>query len=238
MILDGFPELWFDELLYHGLARYQDRIHIPFFRDFMYLLFGETNMVATINFSSALSYLARSIPSVYGYTGEYLIKYHTLAPYYKLFFTGQRYAAFCDAMLNKSSKRPHFYLKTNTNIIWIKYCSACIRDDTNQYGEPYFHRSHQIPYITVCWKHATFLTNSNLPASSRTEFVSAKRAKLDLSISYIDQENTEHTFLWQIAKDSNWLLNQDKYDLSRGDLTEKYQFALDEKNLLTPNGTL
>jgi hypothetical protein len=36
-------------------------------------------------------------------------------------------------------------------------CSECLVDDDKEHGCRYIHRSHQIPGVTVCWKHGTLL---------------------------------------------------------------------------------
>ena len=35
----------------------------------------------------------------------------------------------------------------------LKYCPLCLKEDTQKYGEPYWHVSHQIPVIQICKKH-------------------------------------------------------------------------------------
>jgi uncharacterized protein YerC len=34
-----------------------------------------------------------------------------------------------------------------------RWCPMCLIDDCAKYGEPYWHRSHQLPNIFVCWQH-------------------------------------------------------------------------------------
>lgn len=36
---------------------------------------------------------------------------------------------------------------------YLRYCPMCLTEDIETYGETYWHRSHQIPYITVCPRH-------------------------------------------------------------------------------------
>ncbi|WP_211444885.1 TnsD family Tn7-like transposition protein [Collimonas humicola] len=36
-------------------------------------------------------------------------------------------------------------------------CAECLIEDDANHGTPYLHRSHQIPGVTACWKHATKL---------------------------------------------------------------------------------
>lgn len=39
-------------------------------------------------------------------------------------------------------------------------CLDCVEDDQREHGIPYWHRSHQIPGVSVCWKHQTPLLSS------------------------------------------------------------------------------
>jgi len=39
-------------------------------------------------------------------------------------------------------------------------CLHCVPEDEQTFGMPYWHRSHQIPGVTVCWRHNTRLINS------------------------------------------------------------------------------
>src|SRR5450830_770942 len=38
-----------------------------------------------------------------------------------------------------------------------RYCPSCLRDDIKTYGEPYLHRSHQLPVASVCTRHGMVL---------------------------------------------------------------------------------
>lgn len=39
-------------------------------------------------------------------------------------------------------------------------CLHCVEDDQREHGVPYLHRAHQIPGVSVCWKHRTPLLSS------------------------------------------------------------------------------
>ncbi len=39
-------------------------------------------------------------------------------------------------------------------------CIDCVAEDRKEHGVPYLHRSHQIPGVSVCWKHQTPLLSS------------------------------------------------------------------------------
>jgi integrase len=35
----------------------------------------------------------------------------------------------------------------------LKWCPACVKEDSREHGTPYFHREHQLPLTQVCTKH-------------------------------------------------------------------------------------
>lgn len=39
-------------------------------------------------------------------------------------------------------------------------CPHCVEEDQREHGTPYWHRSHQIPGVSVCWKHQSPLLSS------------------------------------------------------------------------------
>jgi hypothetical protein len=42
----------------------------------------------------------------------------------------------------------------------IRFCPVCISDDVRTFGEPYWHRTHQLPNVTCCPTHRTRLLHS------------------------------------------------------------------------------
>lgn len=45
----------------------------------------------------------------------------------------------------------------------LRYCPECAKEDSEEYGEMYWHRSHQIPYISSCVKHRCKIEESMVP---------------------------------------------------------------------------
>lgn len=39
----------------------------------------------------------------------------------------------------------------------FRFCEACVREDHDAYGIGYWHRSHQMPLVNLCWKHGIML---------------------------------------------------------------------------------
>lgn len=61
-------------------------------------------------------------------------------------------------ILNVSGRVDNFFkLKQNGNVAGTlkipHFCPVCVSVDYEEYGEPYWHRAHQLPNVTVCHKH-------------------------------------------------------------------------------------
>ncbi len=51
----------------------------------------------------------------------------------------------------------------------MKFCPTCRAEDAEQYGEPYWHREHQIPLMPLCPKHGCRLRLVEIPLSKLSE---------------------------------------------------------------------
>ncbi len=58
---------------------------------------------------------------------------------------------------------------------YFRFCSICLREDVEQYGEPYWHRVHQVAGVLVCPIHQVWLQNSTVrtQGENRHEFYAA-----------------------------------------------------------------
>ena len=44
----------------------------------------------------------------------------------------------------------------------MRYCPVCCQEDLQLYGEPYWHRSHQLPDMRICTKHRCWLVDTDV----------------------------------------------------------------------------
>jgi hypothetical protein len=61
-------------------------------------------------------------------------------------------------------------LPRNESDSYLKYCPLCVNEDRENYGEAYWHRTHQIRNMKVCPKHNCNLINSTVTAKSEQTF--------------------------------------------------------------------
>ena len=153
----NYPDLYTDELLYSGHARYAHRIRYPNLKNIMNELFGSRHIIASIPFASHLQYFVAQQPQADRFTTDLLIAEHTLLPFYSPFLPQARVQ-----QLNKDmcgTNGPGIYMRVGlmASIVsspqYLQYCPECARNDRMQFGEMYWHRLHQVPGVFVCHIH-------------------------------------------------------------------------------------
>lgn len=165
-ILSFFPKPYPDELLYSIISRYHRYSGNPFTRDTMQDLFDSRARRISIEVPVGLAELSSKVENV-GITFDSLLFSHTLFPFYSLFSQSNA--------LNAQYTK----IKNGENIAWgsffgiehgpsqlpyLRYCPQCRAYEQQNYGESYWHRTHQISEISVCPIHKTKLQYSLVKA--------------------------------------------------------------------------
>jgi hypothetical protein len=241
-----FTDPYPDELLYSACARYHMRARNvskqPTVRD----LFGHHQAYVSIDFPTRLGYLVDQLP-VETYSFNQLLDDNTMLPLYSPFMSPERHRQTRDDMRSNGGNAVPARLGVLTSILFVKHlrlCIVCAQDDKELWGEPYWHRVHQVPGVEVCPKHAVFLSDSNVRIRYRDKnqyFVTAKQAVAALSPSTaiarsLDLRYQEHKQLLTLANDALSLLTT-RIELSdRAMLHRRYLRLLFERSLATYQG--
>jgi transposase len=208
--LNFFPTSYPDEILYSTFARYCIRSgnvrEIHNFED----LFGTRNCVASLELPTHLDALISNMPVGAKYTAEYLIYKHTLFPFVAAFIPEERAKKIIQTMRNGEGAIS--YNRTGLLSItlnrYFRFCPQCFREDVEIYGEPYWHRLHQVTGVYICPKHKIPLYNSTqlIRAGNRQRFIGAshENCKVDEEITY--SKDLTKKMLW-MAEDVQVLLN-------------------------------
>ncbi|MBL8203480.1 MAG: TnsD family transposase [Blastocatellia bacterium] len=179
MRLTFFPTPYPDELLYSALARYHLRSGNLSAKETLQELFGSTTVIATIDLPSHLDSLIARLPPLASFSSEGLICNHTLLPYYAPFLKPEIVAQI------KQSMKGHQWgdIHTRCGIVassinrpmYLRFCLVCFQADVKTFGEPYWHRVHQLPGVLICPTHEALLHNSTIRVLGRNrhEFVAA-----------------------------------------------------------------
>ena len=79
---------------------------------------------------------------------------HTLLPYYTRFFAADKKRQIWEALqAGRGSGITSVRTQMPDGTEGLKYCPVCYHSDTTRYGEPYWHREHQIPLLPLCPTH-------------------------------------------------------------------------------------
>ena len=237
-----FPVPYEDEVLYSVLARYHVRSGNISYKATMRDLFGSTSVTAVMDLPSNIHNLVNNMPLNSRYTEEYLIKNHTLFPFYSAFLPPERAEQVFQSM--KGENGGSIYTRTGImacSIVlnqYFKFCPTCTEEDKLQYGELYWHRVHQIPGVLVCPKHYVPLYNSLVPVRgyNKYQYKAASEencVKPDIDVMYADDIFEK---LVRLTEDAQVLLNSDFEKRNIEWYKEQYLAKMTEMGFATVNG--
>jgi len=239
--LGFFPELYPDELLYSACARYADRVHSSYHRSVLEELFGPKASTANIYLPYHLKHFISVLPPGHHYSVEQLINQHTLLPFFAPFIEPQRLIKLKKAMYESPDSNicvlfTSSSIKTPTN---FRFCPLCVAGDKKDFGEPYWHRLHQVPGVLVCPVHQILLEESTIPTRFRKNtysFYSAQASIRDTSPKPINLDNFNHKVLLKLTEEAQWLLQQTDLAIDKNIQSKRYLTCLSEKNFVSCQG--
>ena len=159
-----FPTPYPDELWYSVICRYHIRSGNPSVKYSIRELYGANHINVPVELCGALSSLLEAIPAK-ALTAKDIIMQHTLYPYYTRFFSNNRKkSAYMLALNGNRHAGQHIgiYQSSSMDARRMRYCPQCFDEDIAAYGEPYWHRLHQIPGIAVCPRHGCWLADTEI----------------------------------------------------------------------------
>lgn len=237
-----FTDPYEEEIISSTFARYHFYIGNTNKRNTLKELLGESNIGAFKFFPSRLEYLETQLENP-KYTAEYFIYKHTLFPIYSTFLDGNRHSEVIEYMKKNRNDKIYYILGMTASKVQqyngYKYCPLCIKDDIDKYGEPYFHRLHQMQGILVCEKHGCKLYNYeyfNLDKSNkefeRLDYNNIKQLK---PLYYKEEINK---VLIDIAKSTLYIMKLNYLQYNREKISEKFRNILDKNGYITMKGTV
>ena len=164
-MLSFFPSPYPDELWYSVLARYHTHSGALSWQATMAALFGDARDTDVGSFfpNNSIHKILEQLPPGFLSAQEAVLQ-HTLLPFLMRFQPQEKKAAILEAFLNGEDMRPR-YLRATRDIKprSMRYCPVCVREDTQTYGEPYWHREHQIGLMPLCPRHRCRLRDKPIP---------------------------------------------------------------------------
>ena len=153
-----------DELCYSVFARYFIQRGYLVYRSVAEDLFVNPNAKPNIELCNLLTDQCQNQLGAM----EHFILEHSLFNYYRAFLSREKQSAVWDMAMAMDIKKLSnaLPLPKSKYIRYLRYCPVCVSEDRCQYGEAYWHRSHQLYGISVCHKHGCRLLDSDTPITS------------------------------------------------------------------------
>lgn len=239
--LPFLPSPYPDELLYSICARYHLFSASPSQKQTLLDLFGCASASAIYDLPCRLSALSSRLPPNTANTPERLLRHHTMFSLYEPFLPKAR-AHRIAAMMIGSDKgdRIHGAIGIRASSVHglerLRLCRDCVESDIETYGEPFWHRSHQIPGVLLCHNHATPLANSNVVVFSQNNkhrFVAARQGEIGpTEYRNVHCRDRHH----ELAQMAHMLLSNQYPILGLKALHSRYGNVLQRRQFVTPGG--
>lgn len=184
-----FPVPYDDELLYSVIARYGVHQGIQAGRELINDLFGSNNAAAVVDFPGHLQALYQHINHLIQYTPIDWIQKHTLYPAYFLFLPDERCKQIIASAKSEQAGNIHTRIGAAAFNVKVprllKICKECYQAQWQEFGEPYWQRTLQMPGEYLCPIHKIYLYETDLPyhPAGKFNFIPATKAKLTKQLS-------------------------------------------------------
>ncbi|SHH68329.1 TnsD family Tn7-like transposition protein [Desulfosporosinus lacus] len=244
MVGGFFPTPYPDECYYSILCRYFVRSGSAGYKPTVKKLFGNMQCLSTaIFFPMRLDCVERWIPKGTAITRKTIAMNHTMYPYLSMVYSEKFRREMVHVLSSKKTQMNiDLYGRQRSWRLWpeyLRYCPHCVCEDKNLYGEPYWHRVHQLPGMVYCTKHRVRLMDSVVSARATT---TAFYAASEQSLSEYDNSSTPDVYsrykelFLRIGQESEWLLHHGMDIDWQFNFREKYMRLLREKDAATVQG--
>lgn len=241
-MLGFFPNPYPDELLYSILARYYLWSANRSPKVTLQELFGKNTVIATFDLPSNIESLVQHLPRLSKYTADSFIQENTLYSFYVPFCPPNRAKALYQSMRQHFSGDIHSRIGIMASSIpipkYFKFCPICIHKDNREYGEIYWHRTHQIIGVLVCPKHKVWLQESSVKTkgNNRHKFIAADWNNCLLKPSSVSYTKSTLNKLTILAQDIFTVLNSNFPSRSGNWYRNQYQSLLSDRGLSIASG--
>lgn len=156
------PEPYNDELWYSVLSRYHKMsgnvLERETYRDICPSLFRVESKLPILTMNkSSIEMLGNNQSKIWD-----VYVNHTLEPYWQRFNPAIRKQLAYNFAIGNEKSKAKMVQRTINQVAMLRYCPLCVNDERKNYGETYWHRTHQISLLTFCPKHKCRLLDSKI----------------------------------------------------------------------------
>lgn len=189
-----FPIIYEDELLYSCISRYHIRSGNLTYRETLQDIFGDKNISPGIYMQSNIKHFIDNLPLRCIYSEKDLVYNNTLYLYYTAFMD----ELFSNKVYNSMVYTDNSHVYAECGIAargtmsheYLKFCPMCLNEDINNYGEAYWHKTHQVPDYLICTKHKVLLQESTVEISRYNKY---ELIEANLENCIIKENNINYT---------------------------------------------
>lgn len=223
-----------DEILYSYAARLRGLNSLRDPRRTLERFFGSRKMIPSVDLPTHLdaAFEGIGLPESFKTVAD-LINRATLFPYYRFFMERDRWDRVFAIARGNDGKG----LKTLVGLVAsglgastvLRSCSNCNRESWARDGAVYWHRAHQLPFVSVCHVHGTTLTDhfKQSAASNRHDLVLPPVPPSESMSALASRRSRRDESLLRIARISRDVLESDaSLAPSASERTAAYRAAL------------
>lgn len=236
----GYP----DEILVSILARYHNLNGHKRIKPTASKIYGLGHKKTSVDLPTTISPILNIIQ---GSVTE-LIQSNTLFPFYRPFLSERQVEYISKQMINGCGGTVHLTSGIMASVVKmnesLRLCPRCLPDDIQMYGEPYWHREHQLPGNVLCPIHECkllthcLICNEPLSDNNSKELIICPtfcRQGHDLSTQFL---NNEDVSLLKVSKGIVTLFKAGIEETIPTNLRELYINRLTQMNLCTVGGRI
>lgn len=232
-----------DELLYSVIARQHLYSRYLAFKHTLSELFGENKQVkrirvaSLVDFPSRLDNLCERLPGK-SYNSHVFISCHTLFPLFKPFLEPSRVDKLVSMMKGDIAYQSGYKMGIK-HPLFFRFCRSCIEDDVKCYGEPFWHRNHQIFGVEICHIHGNWLEESEIMFIGQTDQkIFPLRIPSHSDVSIIPKSDVYREHYAYIAEGVSWLMSNTQSSLGKDKLIDFYLYYLNQLGYMDKSGKL
>ena len=239
-MINCFPRIYDDELLYSVMSRYRRMCGLINKRTIGNDFYNRKVKTFQFLFPLHLNAMSNILPASSKITGEQLLSQNTMYPYYTKFLSKKITDDIKDSMLNRDNVCIIIQIGLNNanreNNKFLKYCPMCLQEDIENFGESYWRREHQFIGVFFCSKHEIQLQNSEVNMSNiNNEYVCAD----DIKVTYIDSiDGTCKKYNLEYIKLVKELMKIDVDGIKLSKIKNFYRYKLYNMGLATEKGRI
>jgi hypothetical protein len=238
-----FPTPYADECLYSVLCRYYAHCGYSNYETCVKELFGGLqNLTQSVFLPMKIDCIDNWYSPLSGVTRRSIAVSNTLYPYWAMCYA-PAFRTKMDGVINGGASA----IETNnegslrSRRSWakhLKYCPLCAAKDAETYGEPYWHRQHQLSEVFYCTKHKVRLINSNIPIRQTASgfYPASSTVVLEQLPDVVDGFAPFKDKLLLIAGESEWLIKHGLEINWSANWRDKYGKLLRDKGLASFQG--